>query len=53
MNLRYTIPSLSIAEWGDYGMSEVPIPPEYYFYSQFLEGGAPNLTYAQVARIYD
>jgi hypothetical protein len=51
-NLRYTIPSLSIAEWGDYPNLEVPIAPEYFFYSQFYPNGtAPNLTYTQVLDI--
>ena len=53
MNLRYTIPSLSIAEWGDYPNLNVPIAPEYFFYSQFFSGVAPNLTYTQTLNIID
>lgn len=52
-NLRYTIPSLSIAEWGDYPLPGVDYCPEYYFYTQFFNASAPNLTYSQVITVTD
>lgn len=51
--MGFTIPSISIAEWGDWGLPGVSQAPEYFFYSQYYPETGTNLTYDQVVKIID
>jgi len=44
-------PSWSIAAWGDWYLDDVPVAPEYYWYSQFTYEDTPALNGQQTSNV--
>jgi hypothetical protein len=43
--------SWSFSQWGDWYVDSVPVPPEYYWYSQFTYDESPALNLVQATNI--